>query len=78
MMKEVLLLAHENENDERELMPDENIDTLKDACQNLNLTVIKTYTQADDLHYDIEHNIVANLPVILWGDACDYPGLKTI
>ena len=29
MMKEVLLLAHENENDERELMPDENIDTLK-------------------------------------------------
>ena len=45
MMKEVLLLAHENENDERELMPDENIDTLKDACQNLNLTVIKTYTQ---------------------------------
>lgn len=76
MMKEVLLLAHENENDERELMPDENIDTLKDACQNLNLTVIKTYTQADDLHYDIEHNIVANLPVILWGDACDYPGLK--
>ncbi|CAC6790896.1 Uncharacterised protein [Staphylococcus aureus] len=42
MMKEVLLLAYENENDERELMPNENIDTLKDACQNLNLTVIKT------------------------------------
>ena len=28
-MMKVLLLAHENENDERELMPDENIDTLK-------------------------------------------------
>lgn len=31
---EVLILAYENEIDERQLMPNDNIDMLKEECQN--------------------------------------------
>ncbi|MBF2217031.1 hypothetical protein ACR0RE_09670 [Staphylococcus haemolyticus] len=74
--KEVLILACENESDERALMSFENIDTLKEDCILLNMKIIKIYTEFKALNEDIENDIVPNIPVILWGYASDYPGLE--
>lgn len=73
---EVLILAHENEIDERQLMPNDNIDMLKEECQNLNIKVTKSYTDLDQLINDIKYEIVANIPIIVWGHISDYPGLE--
>lgn len=72
----VLILAHENGIDERQLMPDDNIDMLKEECQNLNIKVTKSYTTVDHLINDIKYGIVANIPIIVWGHISDYPGLE--
>ncbi|MBF7018013.1 hypothetical protein [Staphylococcus durrellii] len=74
--REILILAYENESDERALLPFEKIDTLKDDCIRLNMKVIKTYTELEELNDDIENDIVPNVPVILWGYVSDYPGLE--
>lgn len=73
---EVLILAHENEIEERQLMPDDNIDMLKEECQNLNIKVTKSYTTVDHLINDIKYGIVANIPIIVWGHISDYPSLE--
>ena len=73
---EVLILAHENEIDERQLMPDDNIDMLKEECQNLNIKVTKSYTDLDQLINDIEDESITNIPIIVWGYISDYPGLE--
>ena len=73
---EVLILAHENEIDERQLMPNDNIDMLKEECQNLNIKVTKSCTDLDQLINDIKYEIVANIPIIVWGHISDYPSLE--
>lgn len=73
---EVLILTHENEIDERQLMPNDNIDMLKKECQNLNIKITKSYTDVDHLINDIKCEIVANIPIIVWGHISDYPSLE--
>mgnify|MGYP007026689896 CR=1 FL=1 len=73
---EVFILAHENEIDERQLMPNDNIDMLKEECQNLNIKVTKSYTDLDQLINDIEDESITNIPIIVWGYISDYPGLE--
>lgn len=73
---EVVILAYENEIDERQLMPNDNIDMLKEECQNLNIKVTKSYTDLDQLINDIKYEIVANIPIIVWGNTSDYLGLE--
>lgn len=73
---EVVILAYENEIDERQLMPNDNIDMLKEECQNLNIKVTKSYTDLDQLINDIKYEIVANIPIIVWGNTSDDLGLE--
>lgn len=73
---EVFILAHKNEIDERQLMPNDNIDMLKEECQNLNIKVTKSYTDLDQLINDIEDESITNIPIIVWGYISDYPGLE--
>lgn len=73
---EVLIVAYGNEIDERQLMPNDNIDMLKEECQNLNIKVTKSYTDVDHLINDIKCGIVANIPIIVWGYISDYTGLE--
>ncbi|MCH4417222.1 hypothetical protein [Staphylococcus haemolyticus] len=73
---EVVILAYENEIDERQLLPNDNIDMLKEECQNLNIKVTKSYTDLDQLINDIEDESITNIPIIVWGHISDYPGLE--